>query len=369
MDKTRQNIQPDQSKPLFIISDLHGVYDAIELVEDKLNKNRRVVILGDCMDRGNEGMRLLSRIKELIENGKSLTYIPGNHDDVLYTRFMNFIEIYRNNKREISEEMVNVVKSFIRVSKLDELAKVNGQIPTFDEINEMVSSPEGLKNFLELMIWLGDQPLLKIEKDCDGKKIAMGHASFDMDLYEKGSFTLHSMEMIKKRCGELESSAPDSEEYRAIKRKRDKAFACLWYRNPEEVNAVNLNNVVRLPDKSEADVIVVGHTPKQEEVEIIGENLTRKAICVDGGTVECYLSGEGQMLKYEPSRENFPRKTIVTAFVATEKKKAYERLGLLDEYKKLNGEPEVEEDDSDMKVYIPPKKKKIQDTGDDFGDK
>ena len=92
MNEKRENMQQEQSKPLFIVSDFHGVYDAIELVEDKLNnKNRRVVILGDCMDRGNEGMRLLSRIKELIENGESLTYIPANHDYVLYTKFMHFI--------------------------------------------------------------------------------------------------------------------------------------------------------------------------------------------------------------------------------------------------------------------------------------
>lgn len=367
MNQIRENIQQEQNKPLFIVSDFHGVYDAIELVEDKLNKkNRRVVILGDCMDRGNEGMRLLSRIKELIENGESLTYIPGNHDDVLYTKFKRFIEVYRNNKDDITEEMVNIVKPFAKSLKFDGLAKANGQTATYDEIIEMVSTPEGLKKFFELMIWLGEQPLLKIETDCDGRKIAMGHAAFDMDLYEMDEpLTLRSKQMIERRYEELKSSNPESEAFETIKRKREKAFACLWYRNPDDVNRMNLNNIVRLPDESEADVIVIGHTPKQEEVEIIGENLTREAVCVDGGTVECYLSGEGEMIKFEPYRESLPSKTMVTSFVLVGKKGAYERLGLMDEYKK--SDEELEEDDSDMRIYNPPKKKN-QDQGDDFGD-
>lgn len=109
-----------------------------------------------------------------------------------------------------------------------------------------------------------------------------------------------------------------------------------------------LLNVVRLPDESEADVLVVGHNPKQEEVEIIGENLTRKAICVDGGTVECYLSGEGEMLKFEPFRESLPSKIMVPSFVVAGKKGAYERLGLMSKYKELENETEIEEDDGDI---------------------
>ncbi len=374
MDEINANIHSEQNKPLFIVSDFHGVYDAIEVVEDKLEKkNRRVVILGDCMDRGNGGIHLLSRIKELSENGESISYLPGNHDDALYMKFRHFIELYRHNKRNITEEMVTVFSGYLRAAKYDVFARANGQIPTFNEIIEMTSTPEGLRDFFELMIWLENQPLLKIETDCDGRKIAMGHASFDMDLYEMETpLTLYSKSMIDKRYEELSISNRDSEEFEEISKKHKKSFSCLWYRNPNDDDTVNLNGVVRLPDKSEADIIVVGHTPKQEEVEIIGENMTRTAIDVDGGTVECYLSGEGEMVKFEPFRDSIPKKIIVTSFVIIGKKGAYEKLGLMDEYEESKEKEVIEEDDGDMKIFKPGQNKKKSDSldpDDDFFDK
>ena len=374
MDELNGNIPSEQNKPLFIVSDFHGVYDAIEVVEDKLEKkNRRVVILGDCMDRGNGGIHLLAKIKELSENGESISYLPGNHDDALYMKFRHFIELYRHNKKEITEEMVIVFSGYLKAAKYDVLARANGQIPTFNEIIEMTSTPEGLRNFFDLMVWLENQPLLKIETDYDGRKVAMGHASFDMDLYEmEKPLTLYSKAMIDKRYEELAISNRDSEEFEEISKKHKKAFACLWYRNPNDDDSMNLNGVVRLPDKTEADIIVVGHTPKQEEVEIIGENMTRTAIDVDGGTVECYLSGEGEMVKFEPFRDSIPKKIMVTSFVIVGKKGAYEKLGLMDEYNKNENDSEIEEDDDDMRVYIPGqnKKKSVHELlDDDFGDK
>ena len=369
MDELRDNILPDQNKPLFIVSDFHGVYDAMEVVEDRLEKkNRRIIILGDCMDRGNAGIRILSRIKELIESGENVIYLPGNHDDALYMKFRHFVELYRNNERELTEEMVTVFGGFLRASKYDVLARANGQIPTFNEIIDMTKTPDGLREFFELMIWHENQPLLKIETDYDGRKIALGHASFDMDMYEMDEpLTLRSKAMLDKRYEELISSNPESEEFGEVSKKHKKAFACLWYRNPDDDDSINLDGVVRLPDKSEADVIVVGHTPKQEEVEIIGENTTRTAIDVDGGTVECYLSGEGEMVKFEPFRDSLPKKIMVTSFVVVGKKGAYEKLGLMDEYKKSDDEPEVEEE---TKVYVPRRKiKKNADPEDGFGDK
>ena len=374
MDELNGNIPSEQNKPLFIVSDFHGVYDAIEVVEDKLEKkNRRVVILGDCMDRGNGGIHLLAKIKELSENGESISYLPGNHDDALYMKFRHFIELYRHNKKEITEEMVIVFSGYLKAAKYDVFARANGQIPTFNEIIEMTSTPEGLRNFFDLMVWLENQPLLKIETDYDGRKVAMGHASFDMDLYEmEKPLTLYSKAMIDKRYEELAISNRDSEEFEEISKKHKKAFACLWYRNPNDDDSMNLNGVVRLPDKTEADIIVVGHTPKQEEVEIIGENMTRTAIDVDGGTVECYLSGEGEMVKFEPFRDSIPKKIMVTSFVIVGKKGAYEKLGLMDEYNKNENDSEIEEDDDDMRVYIPGqnKKKSVHELlDDDFGDK
>ena len=374
MENERRDVITEQRKPLYIVSDFHGIYDAIKLVKDQLNKGKRVVILGDCMDRGNEGIRLLSEIKKMVENGESVLYLPGNHDDNLYSKVRHFVETYRMNPKELTDEMVEIFIAFMRTAKFTIHARINGQVQTYNEITEMTKTPEGLKEFFELMMWLEEQPLLKIETDCDGKKIALGHAAFDMDLYEmEEPLTLKSKAKLESDYKDLELIDADIDELDSMDKECKKADACLWYRNPADESVSDFIGAVRLPTESEADIIVVGHTPKQGEVEIIGENITRTAIDVDGGTVDCYLSGEGEMLKFEPSIESKPSKTMVEQFVIVGKRGAHEKLGLMDEYEPAKEEFETEESDSDMKVFIPkfdPKKKINQDPDpdDDFGD-
>lgn len=369
----------ERSKPLFIVSDFHGVYDVMDLVKSKLIKgNRRVVVLGDCMDRGNEGIHILQEIKALSERGESIMYLPGNHDEVLYSKLRRFIELYRVHKvkNNMSEEMINdfisIFRNVVRTEvRFDILGKYNGQLPTFCEIAKMTEHDEGVFAFLDLMLWLEDQPLLAIETDCDGRKIALSHAAFDMELYKLDKpLTLKTKAMIDKRYEELESlSDRNIEEYERIKRLYNKAHVCLWYRNPNDTNSRNQNGIVTLPDESESDVIVVGHTPRQIEVKIIGENMTRTAIDVDGGTVECYLSGNGEILKFEPYRESLPSKVMVSSFITIGKRGAFERLGLLDEYEKSNDADIQEETDENVKIYIPKKKRKQNsDLNDGFGD-
>lgn len=385
---------PVQSKPLFIVSDLHGVYDAMDLVKNKLNReNRRVVILGDCMDRGNKGIRILQEIKSLHESGKSIMYLPGNHDESLYLAFKRYIDFYRFNKEKnnMGDDLDNTFKDVFRKAVRNERFELNairtGQLPTLQEISKLVETEEGFNEFFELMLWLEKQPILAIETDCDGKKVALGHAAFDMELYKlREPFTLRSKARFHKRIIELmESQNTDSREYKEVKRLNDKAITCLWYRNPNDVDIDNKDGIVTLPNESEADVIVVGHTPKQIMVQIIGENMTRTAIDVDGCTIECYLSGEGKMLKFEPYKEGHPSKSVVTAFLGIGKKEAYENLGLpydLEESQEIGQDDELDDDvkvyvprkaivkdDDDVKVYIPGKKKKDnQDLDDDFGD-
>ncbi|MBQ3407630.1 MAG: metallophosphoesterase [Clostridia bacterium] len=380
MSNMEENKRPEHSKPLFFVSDFHGVYDAMDIVKSKVeNGNSRVVILGDCMDRGNEGIRILSEIKTMSEEGKDIMYIPGNHDEAIYTKFRNFVEMYRIKRErneitnELMEELQLALRSTINAARFDGFAKGNGQLPTLEEIKKKCETIEGVKDFFETLIWLEEQPLLRIEVDCDGRKIAMGHAAFDMELFSMDEpLTLKSKTFIDKRYDELKKSAPNSKEFEDIKKMNKKAFACLWYRNPNDMYSFDFDRVVTLPNETEADVIVVGHTPKQMEVSIIGENITRNAIDVDGGTVECYLSGNGEMLKFEPYRESIPTKVMVPSFVIVGRKGAYEKLDLMDEYRDDFADSEQsEQEDDDVKVYIPKKRKKYIDTSDpdeDFGD-
>ena len=359
--------QHKQIKPLCIVSDFHGIFEAMDFVRNKIEQdNERVAILGDCMDRGVEGMKVLSEIKSMEESGKDIMYLPGNHDDMLYLRFKSVIESYADFKNTSNLDEYNLeylrgdIINIIRLSKYGFYAKVNGQLPTLDEILKMCGTLDGTKEFLELMLWLEQQPILRIETDCDGRKIAMGHAAFDMDVYrEKKNYCLRDKAETDSVFEELKINAPDSQEFCIAKSNISKAYTSLWYRNPNDNGNFDFNNVVKLPNLSEADMIVVGHSPKQMEVEIIGENITRKAIDVDGGTVECYKSGEGKILKFEPYKEIMPTKEVVESFKNPKVIMPSTVLKISDLYRqdaKEQNQEDVEEQD-DVKIWTSSKSK------------
>ncbi|MCF7924838.1 MAG: fructose-bisphosphatase class III [Candidatus Izimaplasma sp.] len=68
----------------FVISDIHGYYDAmIESLKkaghDLENNNHQLLILGDMFDRGPQSKEVLKYLYSLYQNGKA-QFVLGNHD-------------------------------------------------------------------------------------------------------------------------------------------------------------------------------------------------------------------------------------------------------------------------------------------------
>lgn len=73
---------------VYVVSDLHGCYDKyIKLLERlKMNPNNFLYILGDIVDRGSDGMKILL---DLI-NRKNVFSYRGNHDHYAQIMLRNF---------------------------------------------------------------------------------------------------------------------------------------------------------------------------------------------------------------------------------------------------------------------------------------
>ena len=73
--------------PLDIVGDLHGEIEALERLLVRLGYSetgahpqcRRLVLLGDLIDRGPDSLAVVRRVADLIERGRALA-IMGNHD-------------------------------------------------------------------------------------------------------------------------------------------------------------------------------------------------------------------------------------------------------------------------------------------------
>ena len=79
---------------LDIIGDIHGCYDELQLLIDKLGYSfesglpmhqdgRQLAFVGDAMDRGPSSLKTLELMFKLQDNHR-LIYSPGNHCNKLY---------------------------------------------------------------------------------------------------------------------------------------------------------------------------------------------------------------------------------------------------------------------------------------------
>lgn len=75
---------------LFAISDIHGCLQQFEALIEKINltKEDKLIILGDCIDRGPNSLGVVMKIHELKTSGYNIVTLKGNHEDM----FLNVIE-------------------------------------------------------------------------------------------------------------------------------------------------------------------------------------------------------------------------------------------------------------------------------------
>lgn len=71
-------------QPVAIIGDIHGEIQALDTLLDHLSqhpsmKNRRLIFIGDLCDRGPDSVAVISRVRELVDQGRALA-ILGNHE-------------------------------------------------------------------------------------------------------------------------------------------------------------------------------------------------------------------------------------------------------------------------------------------------
>ncbi len=73
---------------IYAVSDLHGCYDKLIKLLNKLDfcQNDTLYILGDIVDRGQDGIKIL----QYIRNQKNIIALIGNHDYTARIMFKNF---------------------------------------------------------------------------------------------------------------------------------------------------------------------------------------------------------------------------------------------------------------------------------------
>lgn len=260
LDKEEKINERTKHDGIYVVSDLHGEMTALHSVLEQIKLGKKVIILGDATDRGDYGIEILQKIMQVQSQiGHRIEYIPGNHDEFLYEALYKAMKSYEQTGdiRFLQNYGISSCDEYLS----DAISKKNGLTSTYKKLKDMLlTNPQEV---YKIGKWLEKQPLLRIEYD-NNKKIALGHASFDMDLYKRNYNLKNYMEDKTKNSIMAE-----------------KARLCLWYRDTSNNDVQSAKKNLVLPSWQEAIDIVVGHTPYKTETILYGKNGERQALCVD----------------------------------------------------------------------------------------
>ena len=168
----------------FVISDIHGNNVAFRkaLKHVKLKKTDRLILLGDCIDRGDDSKGVLDTIFLLVENGFNLICLKGNHEDMLLKAFdsdlnlnvwlknggdKTLMSFLTSSFEKISAKYIDLLKSFRNYFETDFFILVHASL------NMKIKDPY---SDIETILWDRD-PIKLYNKDwIKDKTLIHGHS-------------------------------------------------------------------------------------------------------------------------------------------------------------------------------------------------
>jgi protein phosphatase len=172
-----------ESGPFDIIGDVHGCRNELETLLKKLGcrrdetnihlppEGRRIIFLGDLVDRGPDSVGVLKLVLDLVEAGRAF-WLPGNHDDKFYRHL-------KGNRVKISHGLADTIQ------QLEALAPEERQALT--------------ERYLRHYRRLVDHFIL------DGGKLVVAHAGMKAELQGRTGGRVRSFALYGETTGEIDA--------------------------------------------------------------------------------------------------------------------------------------------------------------------
>lgn len=160
------NDKREEMGPFDIIGDVHGCLAELEALLLRLGPDRKLVFLGDLVDRGPDSPGVLRRVMELVGSGRALC-VPGNHDVKLLK--------YLNGKRvQLTHGLAETV------------SQLEGETPEF---------VEAVKKFLDGLV---------SHYQLDGGRLIVAHAGLKADMQGRTSGAVREFCLYGETTGETD---------------------------------------------------------------------------------------------------------------------------------------------------------------------
>lgn len=82
MFRRRVQSQPMPDQPLFVVGDLHGRSDLLDLMLDRVPEDALPIFVGDYVDRGPDSKGVLTRLQQI---DRPAVFLKGNHEEMMLT--------------------------------------------------------------------------------------------------------------------------------------------------------------------------------------------------------------------------------------------------------------------------------------------
>lgn len=179
---------------IFAVGDIHGCYDKLRLLMDKIGLDPEkdlLLFIGDYVDRGEKSVEVMEFLIGLKNQVKNLIFLKGNHEDMLenylsghdrFTYLMNggqlTLDGYLNRRRPgdphpIPKEHIDFLKSLTLYYETDRYIFVHAGIRK--------KIPLDRQDTYDLL-WIRSE---FIKSDYDfGKQVVFGHTPFSKPLVQ-----------------------------------------------------------------------------------------------------------------------------------------------------------------------------------------
>ena len=181
-------------KKIFAIGDIHGCYDKLKSLMEKIPidfTRDTLVFIGDYIDRGSHSVEVVDYLIKLKKRVPDVIFLKGNHEDML-DKFINgadrFTYLLNGGQQTLDSYLTKSVESeFFPIP--DDHMKFFESLRLFYETEEFIFAHAGLRPRVPLetqktedLLWIRDK--FVSSKYDFGKRVIFGHTPFKQPLVE-----------------------------------------------------------------------------------------------------------------------------------------------------------------------------------------
>ena len=295
----------------YVCSDIHGMYGSYMKAVSKLNENDRLYVLGDAIDRGNNGIEILLDIM----SRKNVRFILGNHE----WQMIRVLELMRKHNISVSELNEYCEAGRWARFELEELEEMKQPKRELESEQDYKKRKDELKKNVEMFRKNKNDILSKLKSDkltdyemqliyiwiqANGGAVTMNkYLSLPKkqqdDIYNflVNSVVIGKVQINNKKICIVHASPPISQEFLDGFEQKDED-RCIRYSNLAQMDERYMKSCLRIcTETRDCDdgflfwkkygyMTIYGHTPQMGQITL---NKNANSICID---TACSMNGK-----------------------------------------------------------------------------